>query len=154
MKIQYFNHQDHLDPMHGIVIAGAMQLSKLLDNAKRKPPFIAKLKGDNGFEILTGISEGFCWAQYSSSDGYPPYLMAMSPQPPLKRGFPEFLTADTPTPIPARYVICFDELKAILIHFVEAGERSDAFSWEDFDPEAVREAAGGHLRWQMPGKSP
>jgi hypothetical protein len=47
-----------------------------------------------------------------------------------------------------------EELQEILNHFLETGEPSKAFSWEDFDPEAVREAAGGHLQWQMPGKSP
>jgi hypothetical protein len=101
-----------------------------------------------------GISEKFGCAQYSSLNGDPPYLMAMSPEPPLKRGFVEFLLGGTPTPSPARYVIRFDELKEILNHFLETGKPSDAFSWQDFTPEAVREAAGGHLQWQMPGKSP
>src|ERR1700739_1005243 len=75
MRIQYFNHQDELDPMHGIGIDATAQLAALLDDAKRKSPFIAKLKGGNGFEILTGIGAKFCCAQYSSSDGNPPYLM-------------------------------------------------------------------------------
>lgn len=74
MKIQYFNHQDKLDPMHGAVITASAQLAALLDDATRKPPFIAKLKGDNGFEMLVGIGKEFGWAQYSGSDGYPPYL--------------------------------------------------------------------------------
>lgn len=144
MKIKYFNHQDHLDPMHGVVITGNAQLAELLDDAKRKPPFIAKLKGDNGFEILTGIGEKFCCAQHSCSDGNPPYLMAMSTQPPLKRGCVEFLTADTPTPFPARYVILFDQLKEILFYFLRTGERSDLVSWEDFDPAALREGLRDH----------
>ncbi len=138
MRIQYFNHQDKLDPMHGAVVAASEQLAELLDETKRKPPFIAKLKGDNGFEILTGIGEQFCCAQYSSSDGNPPYLMAMSAQPPLQRGCVEFLTADTPTPTPARYIIHFDELKAILFYFLQTGEPSNLVSWEDFDPAALR----------------
>jgi hypothetical protein len=146
MRIQYFNHQDELDPMHGTVITATAQLAKLLDDAKRQPPFIAKLKGDNGFEILTGIGEKFCCAQYSSSDGNPPYLMAMSAQPPLKRGCVDFLTADTPTPFPARYIIHFDELKAILFHFLQTGERSNLVSWEDFDPVALREGLREHLQ--------
>jgi hypothetical protein len=146
MRIRYFNHQDHLDPMHGVVITANAQLAALLDDAKRKPPFIAMLKGDNGFEILIGISQKFCCAQYGSSDGKPPYLMAMSAQPPLERGCAEFLTADTPTPSPARYIIHFDELKAILFYFLETGERSNLVSWEDFDPEALREGLGDHLQ--------
>lgn len=154
MNVQYFNQQDELDPMHGAAIIDAAQLNELLDVAKSKPPFIAAFEADNGFELSVGISEKFCSVQYSSLNGDPPYLMAMSPEPPLKRGFVEFLLGGTPTPTPARYIIRFDELKEISNHFLETGQPSGAFSWEDFDPEAVREAAGSHLEWRMPGKSP
>jgi hypothetical protein len=153
MKVRYFNQQDKGDPMHGVAIVDRAQLSELLDMAKSRPPFIAAFEADNGFEISMGISEKFGCVQYSSLSGDPPYLMAMSPQPPLKRGFVEFLLGGTPTPSPARYIIRFDELKQILNHFLETGKPSDSFSWEDFDPEAVREAADGRLQWQMPGKS-
>jgi hypothetical protein len=80
--------------------------------------------------------------QYSNLDGNPPYLNAMA-QRQLKRGFLEFLDANTPTPIPARYIISFDELKDISIYFLQTGEPSSAVSWEDFDPEAIREAKSG-----------
>lgn len=153
MEVRYFNQQDKSDPMHGAVIMDRAQLNELFDMAKSRPPFIAAFKADNGFEISTGISEKFGCAQYSSLSGDPPYLAAMSPQPPLKRGFVEFLLGGTLTPWPARYIVRFDELKEILNHFLKTGKPSNAFSWEDFDPEAVREAAGGHLKWQMPGKS-
>src|SRR5215472_4869792 len=98
MKVRYFNCQDKLDPMHGTVIAGSGQLTKLLEDARRKPPFIAELKADNGFEVSMGISEKYGWVQYSNLDGNPPYLNAISAQPHLKGGFLEFLDANTPTP--------------------------------------------------------
>lgn len=154
MYIRYLNQQDKGDPMHGAAITDKAQLNELLDIAKSKPPFAAAFEADNGFEMSIGVSEKFCSVQYSSLDGDPPYLMAMSPEPPLKRGFVEFLLGGTPSPSPARYIIRFDELKEILNHFLETGKPSSAFSWEDFDPEAVREAAGGHLHWRMPGNGP
>jgi hypothetical protein len=154
IKVRYFNQQDKSDPMHGAAIMGGAQLDELLDVAKSRPPFIAAFEADNGSEISVGISEKFGSVQYSSLNGDPPYLMAMSPEPPLKCGFVEFLLGGTPAPSPARYVIRFDELQQILNHFLKTGKPSGAFSWEDFDPEGVREAAGGHLQWQMPGKSP
>jgi hypothetical protein len=138
MKVRYFNQQDKSDPMHGVAIMDRAQLNELLDIAKSRPPFIAAFEADNGFEISMGISEKFCCVQYSSLNGDPPYLMAMSPQPPLKRGFVEFLLGGTPTPSPARYIIRFDELTEILSHFLKTGEPSDAFSWEDFDPRPQR----------------
>jgi hypothetical protein len=140
MKVRYFNCQDNLDPLHGTVIAESAELEKMLEDAKRKPPFIAELHADNGFEVSIGICENYGWFQYSNLDGNPPYLNAMSPQRPLKRGFVEFLDANTPTPIPARYIISFDELKSISIHFFRTGRPSSVVSWEDFDPEAIREA--------------
>ncbi|MGB6536629.1 MAG: Imm1 family immunity protein, partial [Xanthobacteraceae bacterium] len=75
--------------------------------------------------------------QYSRSDGSPPYLMAGSSRPPMKRGCVEFLTADTPTPIAARYIISFDELKTIAVHFLKTGERSDTVYWQVLNPRAV-----------------
>lgn len=146
MKVRYFNCQDKHDPMHGAIIAGSAQLAKLLEDVRRKPPFIAELEADNGFEVSIGISEKYGWVQYSKSDGNPPYLSAISARRPLKRGFVEFLDANTATPIPARYVISFDELKDISIHFLETGEPSNAFSWEDFDPEAIREAMNDNVQ--------
>ena len=36
----------------------------------------------------------------------------------------------TATPIPARYILSFDELKKVVIYFLETGERINAVSWE------------------------
>jgi hypothetical protein len=141
MRVQYFNHQDELDPMHGSVIAGDAQLVELLNKARHKPAFIAELTGDNGFEILFGAGEKFGWAQYSRSNSGGPYLMAVSPEPPMKRGYLEFLTANTPTPIAARYVIRFDELKRVVIDFLKTGEKSDAVFWQLLNPRATKEDA-------------
>jgi hypothetical protein len=143
MKVRYLNHQDKLDPMHGAVITESAQLTELLDNARREPPFIAELEGDNGFEILFGIGEKFGWAQYSRSDGSPPYLMAVSQEPPLKRGYLEFLTANTPTPIAARYIIRFDELKKVALDFLKTGDKSNGVSWQTLNPRATKEDAEG-----------
>ena len=65
------------------------------------------------------------------SDGDLPYLMAVSHNPPMRSGDAEFLTANTPTPVPARYILSVEELKEIALHFLETGERSDAFAWEN-----------------------
>lgn len=141
MKVQYYNYQNKRDPKHGVVITGNAQLAELLENARREPPFIANLEGDNGSEILMGISEKFGWVQYSLSNSGGPYLMAVSPEPPFKRGYLEFLAANTLTPIAARYVIRFDELKQVALHFLETGEKSDAVSWQLLNPRATKEDA-------------
>jgi hypothetical protein len=41
-----------------------------------------------------------------------------------------FLIHDTPMPIPGRYILHFDEIKQIALHFLQTGERSAAFAWK------------------------
>ena len=139
MIVRYDNEQDELDPMNRTVIGSSAQLSELLDGRRNNAPFFVRLSGDNGFEIMTGIGGNVGCVQYSRSDGSPPCLMAVSSRPVMKRGCVEFLTANTPTPIAARYIISFDEVKAVAIDFLKAGGRSNVVSWQILNPKAVRE---------------
>lgn len=131
MKIRYDNQQDHFDPMNGVELAEAGRLSELLNARKRRPPFFARLSGENGFELTLGIGRNVGAAQYASADGSLPYLIAVSTNPPLKRGGVEFLTANTPTPIFARFIVSFYELRNIAAHFLETGGRSSEVRWEE-----------------------
>ncbi len=130
MKLRYDNEQNPADPMNGAEIADGGRLAALLDARRRQPPFLARLSGENGFELMIGIGRNVGCAQHSRSNGDLPYLMAVSPNPPLKSGGVEFLTANTPTPIPARNILRFDELREIAVHFLETGERSSSVAWE------------------------
>jgi hypothetical protein len=79
---------------------------------------------------MIGIGGSFGCVQHSRSDGSPPYLLAMSADPPMKSGGIEFLTANTPTPITARHIVRYTELEEIARHFLETGRRSHKVSWE------------------------
>lgn len=139
MMVRYFNNQDELDPMNGKAIAESAILVNLLYSRRQDKPFLADLCGDNGFQIMIGIGGDASCVQYSRMDNKPPYLMAVSAQPPMKRGYVEFLANNTPTAIAARYIISFEQMKKIALHFLETGERSDLISWQRLDPAAVRE---------------
>jgi hypothetical protein len=141
MRVRYLNHQDKLDPMNGAVITGSAELDDLLNARRKSAPFLARFSGDNGFRIMTGIVGALGCVQYSRTDGKAPYLMAVSHHPPVRRGYVEFLTANTPTPFAARYIISFDELRAIALHFLKAGDRSDGVLWQELDPRALQEDA-------------
>ena len=143
MHVLYANQQDDLDPMNGTVIDG-VKLAELLDGRRKKPPFLARLSGENGFELMIGIGGNVGCAQYSRSDGELPYLMAESANSPIKSGGVEFLTANTATPIPARQILRFGELKEIALHFLETGERSNAVCWRHVG--ATKEEVKG--RWR------
>jgi hypothetical protein len=142
MKVWYVNQQDRSDPMNRSVLVDADQLTELLDGWRNSVPFMADLTGDNGFELLIGLGRNLGCAQFSRADGEPPYLMAVSSHPPpVSAGYVEFLAAGAPTPVAARYIISFDELKQIACHFLDTGVRSDAVSWQEFDPGAARDDA-------------
>jgi hypothetical protein len=130
MIVQFRNNQDKSDPQHDATFSEAASLSGLLDNARKRHPFIAELRGDNGFELVMGIGGNFACVEHRRINGDLPYLMAVSHQPPLTNGEVEFLTANTPTPIAARYILSFDELKEIALHFLTTGERSHSVSWK------------------------
>ena len=141
MKVWYINQQDDSDPVNGAVITGSEMLTALLNSRRSRPPFLALFSGDNGFEIMVGIGGNIGCIQYSRSDGKAPYLMAVSAHPPMKSGYVEFLTADTPTPFAARYILNFDEVKKVALDFLKTGERSDAVSWRSLEPGAIEEDA-------------
>lgn len=130
MIVQYRNNQDKSDPRNGTFHGDSGSLSDLLNSAQTRRPFIAELRGANDFELVIGIGGEFGCAEHRRINGDLPYLMALSRRPPMKTGNVEFLTANTPTPIDARYILSFDELKQIALEFQSTGERSNAVLWE------------------------
>ena len=119
MIVQYLNNQDKSDSQSGAVFTDGERLSVLLNGLRKRSPFVAELRGDSGFELLVGIGGNLGFVEHRRIDGDLPYLVAVSPDPPIKSGEVEFLTANTPTPIRARYILSFDELKQIAIHFLK-----------------------------------
>jgi Immunity protein Imm1 len=130
MRVRYLNQQDDSDPMNGEVIGESDKLAKILDSKRNEVPFVAELRGDNGFMLVFGIGLGLGCVEHRHTNGDVPYLVAVSPRQPIKNGDIEFLCGGTPTPIPARNILRSDELRKIALYFLETGERSDAFAWE------------------------
>lgn len=140
MKTVYRNQQHDDDPFNGSTIDSEKELVTLLKARSGKPLFI-RLSFDDGCELLLGIAQGVGCVQHSASSGRSPNLLAVSALPPLQRGYIEFLTADTPTPVAARYIISFDDLLQIAVKYFRTGERSDKVVGEKFNPRALREDA-------------
>jgi hypothetical protein len=130
MIVQYRNNQDKSDPQNGMVFTDPISLSGLLDARRSKTPFIAELRGINDFELVIGIGGDLSFVEHRRINGDLPYLMAVSRRPPVNAGEVAFLTANTPTPIQARYILRFAELKEIALHFLATGERSKSIFWE------------------------
>jgi len=150
MKVRYINRQDKSDPKNGLVVSDPDTLTELLDGQRNRTPFMADLTGDNEFELMIGLGGDLGCAQFGRADGGPPYLMAVSAHPPsVKAGYVEFLATGAPTPVAARYIISFGELKQIANHFLNTGGCTNAVSWQEFDPGAARDDV---LRASQSGK--
>lgn len=130
VKILYKNQQDKLDPLNGAIISEAAKLSEILEERKNYPPFFIRLSGDNGFQIIIGIGGNVGCVQYSRSDGELPYLMAVPSIPRLTTGDIEFLAGNMLTPVPARNILSFDELRKVVEDFASTGKRSSSVLWE------------------------
>jgi len=141
MIIYFHNQQDRHDANNGRAISSADELATFLDEMRGANPFIVEFSGSGDFHIDIGIGGNFGWVQFSRMDDNPPYLMAVSHCPPMKRGYIEFQCGGTPTPVAARYIISFDELKEVVLYFLRTGERSESVSWQKLNPRACKEDA-------------
>ncbi len=130
MIVRILDQQDESSSINGLVVTNDEQLSEVLESARTRQPFFAGLIGENGYELLIGIGESFGCAQYSRSDGEPPYLVAVSPARIIGHDHIEFLAGNTPTPISSRYILPFEKVKEIASYFRATGMRSTDVSWE------------------------
>lgn len=134
MNAIFVDFQNDNNPRNGEVINSLTKAQSLLDELRGiRPPIMCQLNGDNGFELVFGIDRDTGCAQYSSNDGTPPFLMAISEVGSSRRDDIVFLVGDTPTPINGRYRIAFDELREIVAEFVTTGQRSAKVAWEELE---------------------
>jgi hypothetical protein len=129
--VTFFDQQDASNPLNGSAIADGEELSRLLDSLRTRSPFLAELIGANGYILVVGIGGPVGCVQYSRSDGDPPYLVAVAPNPIAEDEYIDFLIGNTPTPIPVRHIFPFEKVKEIARYFQETGARSATVSWEE-----------------------
>ena len=130
MKTHFFDRQEDSNPRNGLEVS-VEEISKVIDEARVRPPFFAELISDAGYTMLLGISPRLGCAQLSPNDGAPPYLMALAKSAAESDAHVEFLVANTPTPVPMRYCLPIDDIKRIAEHFLERGARDPSVDWEE-----------------------
>ncbi|MEX0701314.1 MAG: Imm1 family immunity protein [Planctomycetales bacterium] len=131
MIARFFDRQDTANPLNGVTVPDERTLDEALDSLRKREPSFCELMGDNGFELLIGVGHDIGCVQYSAADGSLPYLIAVASESANDDGYVEFLTADTPTPIPVRYCLPLRMIRAIAAEFVITGERSESVTWEE-----------------------
>ena len=118
MIIYFCNYQDHEDANNWRAISAVDELGELLDRMRDGKPVIAHLSGPGDFRVEFGIGGDFGCIQISRMDDKPPYLVAVSHHPCMKRGYVEFLCGGTPTPIGASNILSYGEMREVLIDFM------------------------------------
>jgi hypothetical protein len=150
MRVEFFDKQHEDNPLNGELIDSSRELETIFGQLRHKKPFGLQLKGENGFLLDICLAETYGAVQHTASDGDSAYLLAVAPgsspiSPTGELGLhslafrvdeengvqsPEFLVGGTLTPIPRRYILPYDLVKKIAVHFLETGEREPDVSWE------------------------
>jgi hypothetical protein len=131
MSTRFFDRQDMGNPINGAGINDALELRRALGDVRARPPFFAELLGDNGFKLLLGVGMPEGCVQFSAADGSPPYFMAIAPSADDRDGTVEFLLGDTPSPVPRRYCLAYEDALDIAATFVPTGQRKSDVRWEE-----------------------
>ena len=131
MNARFFDRQDRNNPYQGALITHSAGFLACLEGARNRPPYFCELEGDNGFNLLLGISSTRGCAQYSAREVGAPYLMAVDPNAEPNVDYMDFLTGNTDTPVPMRFCMPMDRIERIASDFLETGERSTCVDWEE-----------------------
>ncbi|SRR6266700_7313985 len=129
MRAQFFDRQDTGNPLNGAVLEDPEALRTIVQDMQSRAPFLAELIGTNGRTLLLGLGCSDGCVQFSSTDGTPPYLMAVRDN--AEQGEQDFLICNTPTPVPRRYCLPMQRVAEIAAAFLEHGERYSDVEWEE-----------------------
>lgn len=130
MVAKFYDRQDVSNAFNGREVSHWEDLLGILEGLRGRPPFFCELV-TLSVKLLVGIGPNVGCLQYSSTDGNPPYLMAVWTDPSFI-GMPlEFLIGGTRTPIAARFCLPMDAIKHVATTFLETGSRSDVVLWQE-----------------------
>jgi hypothetical protein len=119
------------NPLDGTQVVDSRQLRDIFDQLQQRDPFILELQGDNGYRLIVGIGGPISCIQHSSSDGEPPYLVAVMKDGQYRTELTDcvFLCGGQATEIRGSQCVPFSVLQSVASHFLETGTRSDEVDW-------------------------
>ena len=132
MKITLHDFQEGSnDPFDGVEVEDSEKLRDVLDQLQRREPFILELEGDNGYRLTIGIGGPVSCIQHSSSDGQPPYMIAMSKDEGQRPELADhvFLCGGQATEIRGSQCVPFSVLQSVAAYFLQTGDRSAEVDW-------------------------
>jgi hypothetical protein len=148
MRVRFLDMEDNTNPLNGTWIDDADTLKAILEGLRHREAFGLQLDAENGTMLDVCLAKSFGSVQLTTTDNV--YLLAVKPGcapfqnrdnvSPHTRAFvadeksnlksPEFLVGGTPTPIPTRYILPYELVKKIAVHFLETADRHPDVRWE------------------------
>ena len=131
MKATFFDRQDAHNALNGTVLEHESQAKRLLGKLGLSRSHFCELLGENGYNLLLGVSRDLSCAQYSLSNGMPSYFMAVRPDRLHPVQGHQFLSGGTATPIRGEFCLPLSLGIQIAVDFVRSGQRSSAVRWQE-----------------------
>lgn len=131
MNVTFHDLQQLTNPINGTRLESMSAVGGFFRSQSGRKPFMFELRGENGCMLTIGLADGCAAVQHSSSEGSPPYLMAVAIDASDARGFVEFLAGGTLTPIPERFCLPVELAEKVVADFLIEGGKSEAVIWEE-----------------------
>jgi len=94
-----------------------------------RPPFFCEITSSAATKLLVGVGQFGC-VQYSTTDGEPPYWLAVYRNDAWETDELSFLFEGEATPVALKNTMPFEIVELVIRHFCATGERSADVSWE------------------------
>lgn len=130
MAVKFHDLQNVANLKNGQSFATSEDLIHTLISFKSYGSFFGEIVGERS-KLLVGLGPIWSCAQFCSTDGLPPYWMAIGAVKDQESSDLEFLIDDTLTFVPFRYALSIDELGQVLTGFVKSESRVPEVSWEE-----------------------
>ncbi len=127
MQTFFVDMENRSNPANGTVLLDAESTGNLFDALDRNLPLICELKAENGYKLTIGLGTEIGFAQYSKTDGDPPYLVAVADG--IVDRNHVFFIDGTETEISREHCLAYAVVREIAMFFTETGMRSDCAVW-------------------------
>jgi hypothetical protein len=133
MRVEFYDLENKSNPLNGSTFDSHAELLVALKSLRTTKPFFCELVGENGRNLMVGVGAELGCAQYSSADGGPPCLVAVSPvENAGPNQFLKFFAGGQPSEVPARHGLQRDVLYSVAGDFLRTGEPSPLVLWEEW----------------------
>lgn len=128
MKVQFVDFSLERRPER--TFQSTNELTSFLRQLQTEEPSAGELIGENGYKLTVGIDGDIAFAQYSSINGDPPYMVAHASNIVSQKSH-DFIVTGSPTEIDGECCLPFSEFEKVVCDFMETGQRSPSVEWGD-----------------------